>query len=300
MMNSDFPKDTRKLIQRLEEAVPPHSDALGDAGDDPLLKTAQRLANGPDIKLSDPALNRIEARLRARTRELARQPQAIETAPVAHGGWRAFRRYSWQAARYVAAACLILVLVTVGVGRASASSLPGETFYPVKRAIEGGRLAMVSENDEPELRVDLAERRLDEFDALLDRERVYPRVLEEAYAHLNRGLDLLAYGYGDRDVLGPRIITLTIRQARLITQAYDRATSGERLRLQAVSQWNAVIRARASFDELPREIPMPDAVTPDRTRDRTSTYAPRVTPSATPSATLRNRPQDASLSGVIA
>ena len=146
--------------------------------------------------------------------------------------------------RYVAAACLVMILAVTGVTRASANTLPGERLYPVKRAVEDARLALVTDSGEPGLRVDLAGKRVDEFDRLLDDERVYPRALEEAAHHLTGALDRLLDGYGDQDALLPRMLGLLDAQTILIARAGFLATPEEQQRLDDVTARNVLLRDR--------------------------------------------------------
>ncbi len=71
-----------------------------------------------------------------------------------------------MAVRILAAAALLGLLMT-GVGFASTSSLPGDTLYPVKRAIENGRLKLTrGESAKAKLEIEFAGRRKRESDAL--------------------------------------------------------------------------------------------------------------------------------------
>lgn len=64
------------------------------------------------------------------------------------------------------------VIALSGVAAASSGSLPGDTLYPVKRAVEQGRVLM-ARNDESRAGVyaDLADRRLTETEALVKNKR---------------------------------------------------------------------------------------------------------------------------------
>jgi hypothetical protein len=180
------------------------------------------------------------------------------------------------------------------VTKASASSLPGETLYPVKRAVESGRLALVSDNGEPGLRVDLASRRLDEFKALLERDEVYPQALEEADDHLDRALELMARGYGNRAALSVRVSNLLDRQTTLITQAVPQASDRQRQHLESLMN-NVLVLQEAALDlhsELfpPTSTPtltatIPPSLTPlPPTSTITPTASSTLTPTATPTA----------------
>jgi hypothetical protein len=268
----------RDLIDCLDRAIPPHQDEIGASDGDPLVDAARRLASGPRPRLSNAAVGRIEARLRAQAAasrgafQPARGVPRLRLAPVLRLGL---------------VAGLILVLVITGAARASADSLPGDLLYPVKRAVEHGRLALASDDGEPALRVEFAARRIDEFDALLGRQEIEPGVLEASSDQLARALDLLAQGHGSRQDLDPQIADLAFRQAALSEQALTLGTGGPDERLQAIVHESIAIQARIA-----QESPDPAAIdavvataTPTTTATATGTLTPTNTPTATPTAT---------------
>jgi hypothetical protein len=292
-MSAKFPDNEHDLMERLDRAIPPHSRELGESGTaDPLVEAARRLAAGPDVTLSPAALERIEARLRQRNAELHRPARSRQqrTAPR-----------TWQfgrALRYVAAACLMVILVAAGTARASASSLPGDTLYPVKRAIEDARLAFALSGGEAGLRVEFAGRRMDEFQKLLARREVYPHALEEASSDLSRALNLLAGGNGSRATLDPRIAELTHRQTRLLEEARPLVQYREWWQLQNVATWNAALQQRLIsegtvpgfvLDATPVPLPTP-TFTPTETPTPTATLTPTPTATASPTETSTTAP----------
>jgi hypothetical protein len=280
MKQHESPDEFRDLMDRLDRALPPHSRHVDEADADPLMDAARRLAQGPDISLSDPAQDRIEALLRARTAALHTRPATGRRVAPRRGSMR-------RLIRLAVAACLIIVLATFGTVRASANTLPGDTLYPVKRAVESGRLALVSDDGEPGLRVTLAERRIGEFGTLLrERRDVYPRALEEAIDQLNRTMALLAAGYGDAAALGARIASLTRWQTVLINQAAPLASPGDAQRLQTVAFENAALQVRvlppeATPDVVPQLLV---TITPSPAPTSTPTLTPMPSPTATPTA----------------
>jgi hypothetical protein len=289
-MSGKFPDNERDLMDRLDQAIPPHSRDLGETGTaDPLVEAARRLATGPDVMLSPAALERIEARLRQRNALLHRP--ARSRSSMAPRTWQFGR-----VLRYVAAACLVLILAIAGTARASANSLPGDTLYPVKRAIEDTRLALASPGAEASLRVEFAGRRMDEFQKLMARQEIYPRALEDASGDLSRALNLLADGYGSRTTLDPRIAELTHRQIRLVEEARPFVQYDEWWQLQNVTTWNAALQQRLvseaavpgfTVDATPIPMPTPTfAPTSTPTLTPTSTATPTVTPTATVTPTL--------------
>lgn len=306
-MNAEYPKrireqrETRDLMDRLDQAVPPNTKAVDGAEGDPLVDAARRLAQAPDVRLPNVSLNRIEAKLRAHTRELHAASAAAQPAPSTSRQpfpdlSRRVTRPKWQRTgrlwRYAAAACLAFILTVSGLTRASASSLPGDHLYPLKRAVEAQRLALVTDDNEPDLRVELAGRRVKEFDRLLSRDRVYPRALEEAAGHMAWTIDLLTDGHGSWATAGPRMIHLVDLESLLITRAMYITSPEVQARLAAVAARNDEMRQLIKAKLSPSsdgEPPTDPAVEPDATPTETGTPAPSYTatpsPTATPSVT---------------
>ncbi len=290
-MTPDRSDESRDLMDRLDRALPPHTHTVHADGDDPLVDAARRLAEAPHVALSDAAVRRIEARVQAR---LAETPSLGSSDLFSH------RHTLLRVLRLAVAACLVIfVLGTVSAVHASASSLPGDTLYPVKRAIESGRLAVVATSDEANLRVELAIRRVDEFRRLLARGDVYPHALEESSNQLWTAARLLDAGAGDRDRLGPQIDGVAQQQAALAAQAFPAASVEEQAQLQTVTGDSTVLHELygdgspisvepAATDE-PAAIPLVSSpvpsLTPSATAPPTSTPTATMTPTVTMTAT---------------
>jgi hypothetical protein len=109
--------------------------------------------------------------LRARTRRLAFS---------AHGGSPRTRRFAgvqWSPA-VIGAAVAVCVLAVPGVALGASTAQPGEALWGVKRGLEGVRLAMApGADDEVEVHVDLAARRLSELNQLLGMGHADPQVV---------------------------------------------------------------------------------------------------------------------------
>jgi hypothetical protein len=83
----------------------------------------------------------------------------------------------------------VVVLCTAGVGVASTRSLPGGTFYPVKRALEQVRLIIAPAEGQADVYVDMADERIGEIERLLNA-GASARALNEAvdgFANAARG-----------------------------------------------------------------------------------------------------------------
>lgn len=279
-MIPEFPNSSRELQQRLDRAVPPGTRDLPLApDDDPLVEAARRLAQAPEVSLSGAALDRIEARLMAALAEPPRRATARSHQMSAH-------RIRWLA--YAAAACLALVMLLTGATYASADSLPGDPLYGFKRAVERVRLALVEQTDEPALRLELAERRAGEFAALLERQDVYPRALEEASDELQRALNLslsLDDAYAP-DALQDRIATLAQEQESLSVRAQAIAAGQERAQLATIAQRSRAIQQRAAGADTPPDTPgAPPITVPAASMTPPPTNTPRPTRTPRPTAT---------------
>lgn len=271
--------DLQALLERLDRAVPPGTRAVGEADGDPLVQAARRLAQGPDVHLTAAAQARIEARLRAQVATRPIHPPQSRPAPRL--------RHLLPALRVAAVLAVMLLVGLFGVAQAAADSLPGDRLYPVKRALEDARLALVSAQSEPALRVDVAGRRLDEFERLLARRQVYPPVLFAASEHLTRALDLLGSGHGDRARLAGQIAALTQRQTALITRAASLASFTDFQQLGAAQHRNLAVQERLAQEGgvpgfRPDYTPTP---TPTATLAPTETHTPTPAPPPTSTAT---------------
>jgi hypothetical protein len=129
------------------------------------LKTAQALRAWQTLTARPEAGRRIEARLR-------QQAQSQRVAPRAQRPIPALR---WAVALILAA----LLLVSAGAVAASANSLPGGTLYSVKRTTESVQLFFTPPSGRAAFHTTLAQRRLDELSALVERESVDAGVLTD-------------------------------------------------------------------------------------------------------------------------
>jgi hypothetical protein len=266
------------LNQRLDQVAPPHTRAVGsDVDADPLVSTAQRLAQGPNVNFSQEALDRIEARLQAK----------MDTMPLYRVHPRG-RRYA-RLLSYAATLALVFGFMALMVGRAAASSLPGDRLYSVKRMMERVQVALAAKDDEAELHITFADKRTEEFESLLEQGRVYPRALEAANDELNQALDLLAEGYGSWQDVQPQMINLTERQNHLLGVAQTQSDHDERAYLQALASEQLMIRHRIDALES-QPIPPVPIVTPTWAFTATVSLTPTVTVS--PTATISPSPTD--------
>jgi hypothetical protein len=279
--------DIRDLMERLDRSLPPHTRAVVGDDSDPLVAAARRLAQGPNVQLSNEAARRIESRLR---QQVAAQHHRQRSRSSARPVWRG-------ALRYAAVLLLVIVLALTGLTRASADTLPGDQLYSVKRTVEDVRLTLAPTDSQAGLHVDFAGRRINEFETLLaKRNRYYPRALADASSELNSALNLLADGHGSRAKLDPKVISLAHQQASLVEQANALDLSqAQQQQLEQIAASNKVIQQRlATEGTVPGFVPDATATptatptltpTPTETATPTATPTPTSTPTATPTAT---------------
>lgn len=146
--------DIEALDRALDRLVAGDSVRAGGSPVDPLAGVAARLRT----------MYAAEAPAEVAARHLA----AIrdDAAPVVPAV-RLRRRRARALAVGLAAAAMLLMMASSAVAM-SARALPGETLYPVKRAVERMRLALPGDlGTKAKLHLDFADRRLDELQLLL-------------------------------------------------------------------------------------------------------------------------------------
>lgn len=103
----------------------------------------------------------------------------------------------------LAAGTLALLGATSGVAVASQNALPGDTLYPIKRAIEGAQTTLtVDDSAKGNTMLDHASGRLDEIEALAQRhdadsEAEMPETLAEFSEQADKAADVLLSEYSD-------------------------------------------------------------------------------------------------------
>lgn len=190
---------------------------------------------------------------------------------------------------------------------ASSSALPGDTLYPVKRAVETTQLATASEARDANLHLVFAQRRLQETADLLARSR--PEGIEIALQGYESELDALLRLLGEDSDLTPlqrerlanrlagELDGFETRLAELVEQT-PRATRASVMAALMISR-NGRLRLRDFLTEpgLPGAIPPLATATPTPTPSATATATPTVTvtptetttPTATATPTIASR-----------
>jgi hypothetical protein len=213
-----------ELADRLDQVLPPDSQVVPDRAPDAdsCVDAALRLARGPHPVLENVRMAQIQTQVLLHADRLPRSRNGSRR------GWS-------YVLRWTVAACLLLAVVVVGTTGASAQSLPGDTLYPVKRWVEQGQLVLTGSDGEVSLRLDFAERRLNEFEELLERGDVRLDVLDDATDDMNVALRFVSRGIGPRNETLGRLVDLSERQV-LLAQRASRVVGDDPAKLDRLNQ----------------------------------------------------------------
>jgi len=162
-----------------------------------------------------------------------------------------------------AAVLIALVLAGIGAVTASATSLPGDLLYPIKRLSEQVSISLASSADQAAIHVDLAQRRLDEFNILSDRGDVRPELMTDASQEITTAMQAseLLTSEQQQDVLAA---VVRVTEAQLSAIAGKSASASQTAKLLLESNWNVVSAARArALGLLKQEQKPPRPIDPD-------------------------------------
>lgn len=242
----------------------------------PLLRTAVRVHSLPRSSgLATEKRRAIEQQL------LNRAVQFKPRAAARQSGGPVRRVLRW---RFGLAALAFVFLLAGGLGvvTASATSLPSDVLYPVKRLTEKLTLAASDSAARANLHVELARRRLDEFEAMTARDDVRPTLMDEAVVELAAAMQVAASLPDDqRRSIGEAVVRLTDVQQVLTAAASTRASLATRASLEA-----SVAAAAATREQALNLAGMP----PTSTATAAPTDSPTLAPTAKPSETAGSTP----------
>ena len=165
--------------------------------------------------------------------------------------------WGWQR-RWAVALTVVLVILLAGVSTvtASASSLPGDTLYPVKTATEDvqGFFTFGSEA-KANFYTKLAQRRLDELKLLVEKNRQIPQSL---LAVMNKETDGAIEILGKNKQVGnesiDRLMVVTSNEKAVLTELIEKVPPKAKLKLQQALQRSEDAHARAVLlrDKIPQ------------------------------------------------
>ncbi|MBI5565964.1 MAG: hypothetical protein HY870_13800 [Chloroflexi bacterium] len=149
-------------------------------------------------------------------------------------------------------------------------------------------LATASSSSQANLQLNVARRRLDEFEALVARDDVRPELLDEALIAMSAALQVAALLPEEQQQwVAETVVRLTDAQAALAANSSATASLATRASLEASVAAASATRERAL--QLVDVLPPPDSATataPTATNTSTSTSMPRATPSITPTPSV--------------
>jgi hypothetical protein len=262
-----------RLAEHLDRLMPPGGRPRAAHDADPLADLALRLSQASHPALSEDAIARIEARLDAQ------MAPAVEPS----GGHALRLARAADAARWMMLSISLILVLAVVLVPLTAASLPGDTFYPLKRMVEGIELGLAGDPlAEAQTHLRLAERRVGEAERLAAAGRFEPDLVSDALVDLGavgQVAQAAALSEADSAALVERTIAATAGLAAVI----DTLTATGVLPLDQAAQLREVISKVQDGGGL--LLPLPPIPTLRPALTATSTPTPGVTPSLTPGAT---------------
>ena len=170
--------------------------------------------------------------------------------------------WGWQR-RWAVVFAVIVVLLLVGSGTitASASSLPGDTLYPVKTATEKVQEFFTRGNEaKASFNIKLAQRRINELESLSDGNRSIPQsLLNTMHAETDRAIETLGQQKAVKAELVTRLLDITSKQNTALTKVIEKAPSEAKSKLQEALKRSESAHGRAlSLREKMQEMEKPN------------------------------------------
>jgi hypothetical protein len=267
------PEALRPVVQaawRMHTTPPPVPDAARRAADkDALVALAAR---------------RRQARLAATPRAWPARAWLGTSEALARVRWP---RRAWSGALGSSLAMLVLLAGVAGVGSASASSLPGEPFYEMKRLGETAQLLFAFDPARrAELNLQFSERRLAEMRRLSEHQREVPIAVVEDWlrAQSNAWADIQGLPPAQRQALVGLLVAL-VGDSQAIEGRLARLVSDRAALESLLAQSAGLVRsARGAAVERPAPVVVPevDLVPPARARPEVPAEQPADVPAPAP------------------
>jgi Domain of unknown function (DUF5667) len=236
-------------IEQCLESYPEQAAEL-----EPLLRAALSAVKASSIIEPRPEVQRLAQQRLLSTLEAKEKKKMERRMPI----------WGWQR-RWAVALVAVLVILLIGVGTisASASSLPGDTLYPVKTTTEKvqGFFTFGSEA-KANFYMKLAQRRLDELNLLVDGNRNIPQsLLAVMNTDTDGAVEILSQNkqVGNESIY--RLMALTSNQTAVLTELIEKVPPKAKLAIQQALQRCEDAHARAVLlkDRIPqmRKMQMP-------------------------------------------
>jgi len=280
----------RATIQECLRRHPGCASAL-----EPLLRKAAQLAELPPVAMSAGAVDSLERRLSIRAAKL--RSEAIPKKRSAGWPFRSGPARRRALRLLPVALSLVLVLAVAGTWTisASASSLPGESLYPVKLAAEKARLAITFRHQaRGQLHLAFAERRLAEVQAVFAQERPVEEELLVALAHeTTQAATEIEASTEKKENVALKLLAVAERQQAVLTSVQERAPEAAQKGLSRAleASQRGKERAMAVLGVPPEPLSEPSAIPSNvPAYDPTSTPINKPKPTRKPSHTPRATP----------
>lgn len=228
---------------------------MNEEFDPQLIQRLQRLKNAP--------ARNPHAAARGRARFLA-EAASLQARPLRSP--LSFRRLAWSFALLLA--FLLLFGGSIGTALAAQDALPGQPLYPLKLAIEDGRLALSAD---PQRQIDLLlefnDRRIQEINQLAAQGQIPPaETAQRLEAHLRQALQIAA-GMDDPAMMA------ALHQIRMRLEIQERTLSASQGEAGAILQQTRLM-LQSRLGEIEENLS-----NPERFRRQMRTGQPTATPS---------------------
>ena len=164
---TDQQHDHNNLADKLDQALPPNSTSISSENNEPLVNAAIWIASAPRPGFPPKVKADLEAQLIQRAQELRVNRRTV--------------RPNFQPLlRWALVASVVLAIVSTGVPTTLAS-VPGDVLYPVKQALEQVEIIIAnSPQNQANLKLTHAERRLQEVKTLLSRGQWHSELITDS------------------------------------------------------------------------------------------------------------------------
>ncbi len=249
-----------------------------------MLSVAAQLPTLPAASLSAEKRQAIQAQLLKQVAARQSVPVSARRAVPVKPIWR-----RWLPV--MAALVLILSLAGWGVTSASATSLPGEVLYPIKRLSEQVAVALTPAVDLPNLHTVIAQRRLTEYADLSARGELQPALLVEAVAELDTVLSQVEISGTPPQAAVEQVSRQVEEQLQAVSERVANLSIEQRQSVQLAH--TRITATRERMAELMRTHPpaMPPGGPGSVTATATGTSTTTTTPTPTQTGTATTTPE---------
>jgi hypothetical protein len=263
----------------------------------PLLHLAGRLqaahSLAPSAEFRTASVNHLRARLKPRSRLVSQNGHSN------HAGANRPTRWLQLSPLLAALFLAIFLALSSGIWITSAEALPGDALYPMKAYAEKIQLAVTSsEARRANLRLDFADRRLRESEALQEQERngLLSQAINDYAKQMDEESNLLVAGSPlsatDQIALANRLLTSVPMHQSKLSSLLEKAAPKDRASIQNAYQITQKVLLRAAFlaGRQPGDFHPPEPGATPTSPPAGNGPRPTLKPEITPRLTLRASP----------